>query len=280
MLKTTCDKKPVALITGAAGGIGRAIAERLSIEGYRIVLADINPTGLEQVLLHLGEDHLACRTDITDLKQVRDMVQLVIEKTGRIDVLINNAGIVVTEPFMDCKIDNLLKENELNYLAAVFCTKEVLSYMRKAGKGTIVSIASLAGILPLADSPGYSASKFALRGLMLSLNLALKHYGIHVGVVCPSSVDTPMLQREALSGGSTLNFLQEPLMPDAVANATWQVIKKKKIEVCLPGHEGISCKLGGFFPSILPVILPFLERIGERNRAKYIQKKELHSSRK
>lgn len=147
--------------------------------------------------------------------------------------------------------------------------------MQKAGKGTVISIASLAAILPLAVSPGYTASKFALRGLMLSLNMALKQHGIHVGCVCPSAVDTPMLQEEAISGGSTLNFLQEPLAPDDVANAVWKVIKKGKMEICVPGHEGISSKLGSFFPSILPMILPWLERIGERNQIKYLQKKQL-----
>ena len=278
MANTTSKQKPVAVVTGAAGGIGSAIAVSLSHQGYCVALADINQAGLEQVLLDLGEDHLTCLTDITDVEQVREMIRHVIEKTGRIDVLVNNAGMVITEPFIDCSIDNLFRENELNYLSAVYCIKEVLPHMRKAGQGTVVSIASLAAILPLAVSPGYTASKFALRGLMLSLNMALKQHGIHVGCVCPSAVDTPMLQKEAISGGSTLNFLQEPLAPDTVAKAVWKVIKKKKMEVCVPGHEGISCKLGGFFPSILPGILPWLERLGESNRDKYLKKKELQIS--
>ena len=280
MANTTSKQKPVAVVTGAAGGIGSAIAASLSHQGYCVALADINQAGLERVLLDLGEGHITCLTDITDVKQVREMIRHVIEKTGRIDVLVNNAGMVITEPFIDCSIDNLFRENELNYLSAVYCIKEVLPHMRKAGQGTVVSIASLAAILPLAVSPGYTASKFALRGLMLSLNMALKQHGIHVGCVCPSAVDTPMLQEEAISGGSTLNFLQEPLVPDAVAKAVWKVIKKKKMEVCVPGHEGISCKLGGFFPSILPSILPWLERLGESNRDKYLKKKELQISKK
>ena len=278
MAHTTTTQKPVALITGAAGGIGKAIAVHLAHKNYCVVLADINQVGLEQALLELGDEHLMCRTDITDIEQVRKMIGYVIQKTGRIDVLVNNAGMVITEPFADCGIEALLRENELNYLAAMYCTKEVLPHMRKAHQGAIVSIASMAAILPLAVSPGYTASKFALRGLMLSLNMALKQHGIHVGCVCPSAVDTPMLQEEAISGGSALNFLQEPLKPDDVAKAVWKVIKKKKMEVCVPVHEGISCKLGGFLPSILPIVLPWLERIGERNRFKYLQKKKLRLS--
>lgn len=275
MAHTTTTEKPVALITGAAGGIGKAIAIHLAHKNYCVVSADINQVGLEQLLIELGDGHLLCQTDITNVEEVRQMIRQVIEKTGRIDVLVNNAGMVITEPFAECGIEVLFRENELNYLAAMYCTKEVLPHMRKARQGTIVSIASLAAILPLAASPGYAASKFALRGLMLSLNMALKQHGIHVGCVCPSAVDTPMLQEEAISGGSSLNFLQEPLTPDAVAKAVWKVIKKKKMEVCVPSHEGMSCKLGGFFPSILPIVLPWLERIGERNRIKYLQKKGL-----
>lgn len=183
---------------------------------------------------------------------------------------------VITKPFVDCDIDTLKCEIELNYISSIYCIKEVLPHMMKVHKGTIVSIASLAAILPLADSPGYTASKFALRGLMLSLNMSLKQHGIHVGCVCPSAVDTP----EAISGGSTLNFLQKPLSPDEVAMAVWKIIDKKKMEICVPGHEGISCKLGNFFPSILPFVLPFLERIGEHNRNKYLKEKNLKISKK
>lgn len=210
-MNRTLSPKPVALITGGAGGIGKAIARNLSAHGYRVVLADIHQEGLEQARMAIGEEHMMECADITDINQVRRMVRNVIRETGRLDVLVNNAGVVITEPFADCDIEALVRENELNYVAAMYCIKEVLPSMRQARSGTIVSIASLAAILPLADSPGYTASKFALRGLMLSLNIALRPYNIHVGCVCPSAVDTPMLQKEAVSGGSALNFYRNRL---------------------------------------------------------------------
>ncbi len=277
MSHTMTTHKPVALITGAAGGIGKAVAAHLARKNYCVVLTDISQAGLEKAFQEIGDEHITHCTDVTDHAQVSEMVQEIIQKTGRIDVLVNNAGMVITKPFIDCDIEALVHENKLNYVASMYCIKEVLPHMRKMKQGTIVSIASLAAIMPLAESPGYTASKFALRGLMLSLNMALKQHGIHVGCVNPSAVDTPMLQEEAVSGGSALNFLQEPLVADAVADAVWKVIKKKKMEVCVPEHEGISCKLGGFFPSLLPPILPLLERLGERNRAKYIKKKKLQA---
>ncbi len=269
---------PVAMITGAAGGIGRAITELLRQKGYRLALVDINQQALDRLKTLIGAEDFCFKADITDKDQVEDVVRTIISETGRLDVLVNNAGMVITKPFLECEIDELFRENELNYLSALYCIKKVLPTMQAAKSGTIVSIASLGGILPLSASPGYTASKAALRGLMLSLNMAFKPNNIHVGCVCPTAVDTPMLYYEATSGGSTLNFLQKPLSPEDVAKGVWQVISRKKMEVCLPWHEGISSKLGGFFPSILPAILPLLERFGERNRLKYLKQKQNHTA--
>jgi len=267
--------KPVALITGAAGGIGRSISVKLDQRGYRLALADINKAGIEALKELLGSEHFFYRTDVTDPRQVSEMVTDLIKLSGRIDVLVNNAGMVVIKPFIQCSIDELKQENDLNYMAALYCIKEVLPYMQQVNKGCLVSVSSLGAILPMAASPNYTASKAALRGLMLSLYLALKPYNIHAGCVCPSAVDTRMLEMEAVGGGSLLNFLQEPLAPDQVAEAVWLVIDRQKAEVCLPLSEGLSSKLGGFFPALLPKILPRLEEMGEKKRLRYIGRKKL-----
>ena len=269
------SQQPVALVTGAAGGIGSSISTRLAERGYLVAMADINTSGLKALQSKLGFEQMVYPVDVTDYGQVLRMVEDLAAKTGRIDVLVNNAGMVITEPYEECSIDKLCSENALNYLAPLYCIKAVLPYMQEAGKGCIVSICSIASIMPLSASPGYSASKAALRSLSLSLNLHLKDYGIHVGCVCPSAVDTRSLLTEALEGGSVLNFLHEPLTTDIVAQAVLKVIDKKKMEVCIPFHEGLSSKLGGFFPSILPAILPRLEKAGERNRLKFLAKKNL-----
>jgi len=273
-MSTSANNKPVALITGAAGGIGRAIAAMLAKQGYLLALADINEEGLEKLSGELGPGHLTYPNDITDYNKVCKMIENIHLTTGRIDVMVNNAGMVVIKPFIDCSIEDLKSEIDLNYMAALYCIKTVLPYMQKAGSGVIVSVSSLGAITPMAVSPNYTASKAALRGLMLALNLTLAPHGIHAGCVCPSAVDTKMLEMEALGGGSLLNFLQKPLAPEAVAAAVWQVIDKNKIEVCIPGSEGVSSKLGAFFPALFPKILPHLEKIGERKRLTYIRSKK------
>lgn len=270
--------KPVALVTGAAGGIGRAVAVRLGREGYLVGLVDINSAGLTELLACIGSEHFTFTCDITDHNALEKVVEDLFAKTGRIDLLVNNAGTVLFKPFADCRIEELKHENTLNYMAALYCIKAVLPHMLEAGQGTIISISSLGAILPMATSPNYTASKAALRGLTLALNLSLKEHGIHAGCICPSAVDTKMLHKEALQGGSALNFLQDPLSPDRVAAAVWKAIMKKKIEICIPAGEGYSSKLGGVFPSLLPKVLPRLEKIGEKNRIKFIRKKNLNDS--
>lgn len=269
------EGKPVALVTGAGGGIGRAIVIKLVRQGFRIALADISKGSLENLLQEIGSKHYSYLIDLTDSTAVINMVDDLAAKTDRIDVLINNAGMVIFKPFEKCNVEELCHENAVNYLAALYCIKAVLPMMIEAGSGSIIAVSSLGALLPMSTSPNYTASKAALRGLMLSLNLALREHGVHAGCVCPSAVDTKMLHGEALGGGSVLNFLQKPLTPEAVANAVWLAHIKHKTEVCIPYSEGMSSKLGNFFPSILPKILPYFEKIGERNRLRFIKKKQL-----
>ena len=278
MANSNNEEQPVALVTGAGGGIGKAVVQKLAEKGFIVALADINKNSLASVLNEIDSHHYSYPIDLTDPAAVKEMVADLSTRTGRIDLLVNNAGTVIFKPFEGCSIEELCHENAVNYLSALYCTKAVLPLMIEAGRGSIISISSLGAILPMSTSPNYTASKAALRGLMLSLNLALREHGVHAGCVCPSAVDTKMLHGEALGGGSVLNFLAEPLTPEAVADAVWLAHVRRKAEICLPGSEGVSSKLGNFFPSILPKILPHLEKIGERNRLRFIKKKPLLES--
>ena len=272
-MSRTDQSTPVAVITGGAGGIGLATARLLAQKGFRLVLADIHQTGLERAAAELGPGHLTSGADITDEAQVSVLTDWVMSKTGRVDLLVNNAGTVLTTPWADTPLDSLKAELRLNYWAAAMCTHYFARPMIQAGRGSIVSVASLAALLPLPESSGYTASKAALRGLMLSLHLALKPLGVHVGVVCPTAVDTPMLLREAKEGGSVLNFLQKPLKPEAVARAIWRNTSKRRMETCVPRGEGVWSKLGGMCPWLLPRILPRLEGMATRGRDKYLAQK-------
>ena len=265
----------VSILTGAAGGIGKEIALLLDKEGYNQVLVDVNEKGLERVAGDLTRTPCCIAADITDYKNVRKIKNQIMSMYGRVDALINNAGVIVTTPFDEAGYDEIEREFNVNYKSIVYFMREFIPVMKNQGGGNIVSISSLGGIMPLKEAPGYCGTKFGLRGFMLSQNIALRRFGIHVSTVYPTAIDTPMLQHEATHGGSLLNFVSDPLQPVMVAKAVIKAIKKNKMEIAVPSSEGYLCKLMGFFPALIPKILPLLESMADRNRLKYIKRKKL-----
>lgn len=265
----------VSLLTGAAGGIGREIALALDREGYRQVLVDINKKGLGETASGLSIKPFLIDIDITDIGNVKKIRKSVLSAYGRLDILINNAGVVVTTPFDRAEYDEIEREFNVNYKSIIYLMREFVTVMKNQGSGSIVSVCSLGGIMPLKEAPGYCGTKFGLRGFMLSQSIALRASGIHVSCVYPTAIDTPMLHHEALHGGSLLNFLSDPLQPVMVARAVMKAIRKKKMEISVPGSEGFLCKLMGSFPSLIPMFLPLLEPSADRNRLKYIKRKKL-----
>src|SRR4051794_17912455 len=139
----------------------------------------------------------------------------------------------------------------------------------KQNRGQVVSVASLASMLPLAESPGYCASKAGLRAFMLALSLREKETGVRISLVHPGAVDTPMLRHEAVTGGSALNFLSRPLSPDTVATAVVGNLDRPHLETSLPRHDGWLVKLVGLTPGFLQRIRPLLEITAQSGLEKY-----------
>ncbi len=265
----------VSLLTGAAGGIGREIALLLDREGYHQVLVDLSEAGLRRVAGELRTPPRCIATDITRLANVQRIREEVVAAHGRLDVLVNNAGIVVTTPFEDASYEEIERELDVNYRSILYFMRELVPVMKAQGGGSIVSTSSLGGIMPLREAPGYCGTKFGLRGFMLSQSIALRRFGIHVSTVYPTAIDTPMLRHEATHGGSLMNFVSEPLQPSAVARAVLKAIRKRKMEVAVPTSEGWLCKLLGALPGLIPVLLPLLEPLARRNRRRYVAQRQL-----
>jgi short-subunit dehydrogenase len=266
---------PVALVTGAAGGIGREIALLLDREGYRLVLVDVSESGLGRVAGELRRTPRCIATDITQLPNVQRIREEVLAAHGRLDVLVNNAGVVVTTPFEEASYEEIERELGVNYRSILYFMREFVPVMKARGGGSVVSNCSLGGILPLKEAPGYCGTKFGLRGFMLSQSLALRRFGIRVSTVYPTAVDTPMLRHEAVHGGSLMNFVSEPQRPAAVARAVLRAIRTGKREIAVPWSEGWLCKLLGAFPALIPLLLPILEPIARRNRRRYVAQRGL-----
>jgi len=258
----------IAIITGAAGGIGREIAKLFDEKGILLSLADVDRGGLERLSLELSGSPLIVECDVTDRESVSGLIERTVSEMGGLDILVSNAGVIRPELFEDASYENIDLQVGVNLMGAVHVTREAIPAMKQRGGGHIVMIVSLAGLIPETRAAVYTTTKFGLRGLGLTLNLELRNRNIMVSNVFPDSVATPMLEYEAKHGGSPLTFLGEPLKTEAVAAAVWKAIEKKKIEVYVPHSMGILSKIASLFPALIPLLWPLLEKAGERRMRK------------
>ncbi len=228
--------KKVAIVTGSARGIGKAIATRLAHDGYAVVIADILEelaTQTAEELRRQGFSALAVPTDVRQEPQVQRMVEEAVKAFGGVDVLVNNAGVMwrgnVTETPTDA-FDFVLS---VNLRGAFLGIKHAAPVMRRRGGGVIVNIASIHAFATQAGMAAYAASKTGLIGLTRAAALDLGQWNIRVVAVCPGAVDAPMLRNQRMdeaevaetirlwSSASPLNTI---LQPEDVANCVAWVV--------------------------------------------------------
>jgi NAD(P)-dependent dehydrogenase (short-subunit alcohol dehydrogenase family) len=246
------------------------VVGRLVADGATVVAADVDEGGLRTLARSHGPAVLPVVADLTDPGGIDSVVEAV-ERLGRVDVLVNNAGIVVITPFAEVSTAELERELDLNYRLPLVLTHRLHQHLRRS-RGVVVTVASLGAFVPLAESPGYSASKAALRMLMAALARSTPTTGVRVAVVNPSAVDTAMLRREAAGGGSPLNFLGTPMPAERVADAVLTAARspRPRVERDLPRAEGLLVRGAGLAPGLTRRVLPLLTGLGERGRRRYL----------
>jgi 2-hydroxycyclohexanecarboxyl-CoA dehydrogenase len=189
-------KDKVAIVTGAAGGIGRAIALKLGELGAKIAVADLkSDEGQETVSLleKRGANGLFMKTDITDLAQVEGLVKSAISKFGKVDILVNNAGWDRIEPFLKNTSDFWDKVININLKGPIHCTRAVLDHMVERKSGKIINISSDAGRVGSSGEAVYSACKGGIIAFTKTIAREMARYSINVNCVCPGATDTPLL---------------------------------------------------------------------------------------
>jgi NAD(P)-dependent dehydrogenase (short-subunit alcohol dehydrogenase family) len=187
----------VVLVTGASSGIGRATALQLAGHGARVVLAARDAAALEEVAREVeagGGRAAAVPTDVTDREQCRRAVAAAVERFGGLDVLLCSAGVSMRAPFATSDLGVLERVVRVNFFGTLYATYFALPHVTK-GRGSLVAISSLTGKRGTPSYAVYGASKFAVQGLYESLRLELAPAGVHVGVVSPGFVDTPLRAR-------------------------------------------------------------------------------------
>lgn len=234
-------KNKIAVVTGAASGIGASISKTLAVKGAKVGMLDIDETAVNAAAADMaagGMDAIGICCDVARDAECEAAINSITAHYGGIDILVNNAGITQRSAFVDTQIDVYRRVMDVNFFGSLHCTRYAISSLI-ARRGSIVIIESLAGVAPLIGRTGYCASKHALHGLFTSLRAELIGSGVHIMIVCPGFVQTH-LQTRALDGDGRItrhpqSTLGKQDSPDRVADAVYKgLIKKKNLMVLSP----------------------------------------------
>ena len=198
------EREEVAVVTGAGRGIGRRVALVLAEEGFRVAANDLNaPDATVAELQDAGAEAIVLPGDVSDEAAVRAMVGAVMEKFGRVDALVNNAGISTIVPAEETTLADWSRTLAVNLTGPFLTCREFGRAMLEAGSGSIVNVSSVAGLLGVGDRAAYNASKHGLVGLTRTLAAEWGGRGVRANAVCPGWVKTEMDDEDQAGGGYT-----------------------------------------------------------------------------
>ena len=241
----------VVLITGASNGIGRQLAGDFAARGAIVVGCGRSIPRLRETLMEVRRTSprsamIGC--DVGDAEQVRGMTAKVLADYGKIDILINNAGVGMRKPFVETPLKTIEEIVRTNFLGAVYCTHEVLPPMLAQGRGHIVNISSGAGKIGTLNMAAYCGSKFAMNGWSESLYHELKPLGIKVSIICPGPVQTEFNRdfrdTEPKSPAKLI------VTPAEVCREVLKAIEKNRFEVITPRWLALMCAFKRHMPNL------------------------------
>ncbi|MCU0848260.1 MAG: SDR family oxidoreductase [Spirochaetes bacterium] len=247
-----------AFVTGGSSGIGRALCLALAKNGAAVTVADKNFSGADLVaseIIRGGGTAAAMKTDVTDPGSFRKALKASLKKFGRIDFLFNNAGVGFSCDFRDCTARDMDMVFNVNFRGAVNGIMEIYPLMIARGGGHIINIASMAGIIPFSINVPYTASKFALAGLTLSLMAEARDLGVNMTLVCPGVIKTAFYDSitvKKVDRKKYVSGLPSRMMgPERAAEIILRGVAGNKKMIVFPFHARFLFMINKIFPSLI-----------------------------
>jgi dehydrogenase/reductase SDR family protein 7B len=249
-------KDKVVIITGGSSGIGKALAEKFGGEGSKILITGRNNDELQKVISELKAKNILAsgfRSDVSREEDNRRMMEEAMRLYGRIDILINNAGISMRALFEEVDLEVVKKVMDINFYGVLYATKYCLPEIKK-NKGSIVGVSSIAGYRGLPGRTGYSASKFALNGFLEVLRTELMKTGVHVLTACPgftsSNIRKRSLTKDGTSQGESPRNEQKMMTSEECAEHIYNATVKRKRTLILTTQGKLAVFLNKWLPSV------------------------------
>ncbi|MGI5524980.1 SDR family oxidoreductase [Micromonospora sp. CA-259024] len=252
----------VAVVTGAAGGLGRAIATALHADGWSVLLTDLDRAAVAIAAAPLGGWSAAL--DVRDEEACVDIASTVASR-GDLALWVNNAGILVTGPSWEHDAATRRRVIDVNVLGAMNGTLAALAVMRGQGHGHVLNVVSLAGLVAASGETVYAASKHALLAFSLGTLSDLRTAGyrrVHVSCLCPDGIWTPMLHDRLDDPGALASFTGSMLTPQRVAARAVRLARRPRPVVSLPRWRGAQVRLLDALPGLAVALTPLVQAAG------------------
>jgi short-subunit dehydrogenase len=257
--ESNSDKnRKVALITGASSGIGLALSWVGAQKEFNLMLTGRNQLALEQLRKEITAQYPLCDIsilsgEISEEDFCKTLIRTCIERLGRLDVLINNAGMSMRGLLIDTEISVLKRLMDVNFWGSVYCTKYALPHLLEQ-KGSVIGVSSIAGFKGLPARTGYSSSKFALQGFLESLRNENRKKGLHVLIACPgyteSNIRKTALDSKGIAQGETPLNESKLMSANEVALRIWKAYDKRSWYVIMTAQGKLAVWINKLWPQL------------------------------
>jgi short-subunit dehydrogenase len=267
----TRSQPDTAVVTGAGGGLGRAIAAELARRGYRVLLTDVDGAAAKRAAGEIGSGAEGAALDVTDAAACRELAAKV-AAAGSLAVWVNNAGVLFTGPSWTQEEARRRTMLEVNAVGTMNGTVAALEPMVAAGRGHVVNVISLAGIVAAPGEVAYAASKHAAMAFTLGTLFDLRRSGIRgveVSAVCPDGIWTPMLEDKLDDPEAAGSFSGHLLTPEQVAAEVGKLTERPRPVLVIPRWRGPLLRVFDLFPRLGLRLLPLVMADARRRQRRY-----------